>query len=342
MPGWPGAVQRRFDLTDMLIWHSWKAEQHNAMIASMDLRQLRHFRQIALLGSFSAASGALHIAQPALSRQMQTLEQDLGVKLFHRTGRGVLLTAAGTALLAESADLLDQADALGRRIRIFGDRLAGEATIGLSPTIGRLLVLPLATRVRREFPDLTLRIAEAYSGTLLEWLQGGRLDAAILYHTPSNRALHAERVAHEPLSIIGGTDVPAFPSGEEVPLTALEGRPLLLSTPSHGLRQMVDRQAAALGVTLDLLFEIDSLDATIALVRQGMALTILPESAVRREIEAGELLAWRIGRPSFERSLVIATAPQRPDAIGARELGALLRAAVLSASAACGWRLIDG
>ncbi|ATE63681.1 LysR family transcriptional regulator [Rhizorhabdus dicambivorans] len=307
----------------------------------MDLRQLRHFRQIALLGSFSAASGALRIAQPALSRQMQMLERELGVKLFHRTGRGVLLTAAGNALLAESADLLDRADRLGRTIRVFGDRLAGEATIGLSPTIGRMLVLPLAMRVQQDFPDLRLRIAEGFSGTLLEWLQGGRLDAAILYHAPSHRALHSELVAYEPLSIIGGTGDPAFPPGEEVPLAALAGRPLVLSTPSHGLRQMVDRHAAALGVSLDMLFEIDSLDATIALVRQGMALTILPESGVRAELDAGELLAWRIGAPNFERPLVIATAPQRPDAIGARELGALLRGSILSASAACGWRLIE-
>lgn len=305
----------------------------------MDLRELRHFRQIALLGSFSAASGALHIAQSALSRQMQGLERQLGVKLFHRTGRGVLLTAAGNALLAESVQLLDQADELNRRIRTFGNRLVGEATIGLSPTIGRLLVVPLATRVRHEFPDLTLRIAEGFSGTLLEWLQAGRLDAAILYHAPPNPALHSETVAVEPLSIIGGPVSPAFPIGEEVPLAALKGRPLILSTPSHGLRQMIERHAAGVGVELDLLFEIDSLDATIALVRQGMALTILPESAVRREMEAGELIAWRIGRPSLERPLVIATAPQRPGAIGTRELGALLRSAILSASEACGWRL---
>ncbi|WP_083276716.1 LysR family transcriptional regulator [Sphingobium phenoxybenzoativorans] len=301
-------------------------------ISAMDLRQLRHFRQIALSGSISAASGTLRIAQPALSRQMQMLEQELGVTLFHRTGRGVLLTAAGEALLTDSLTLIDEAEELGRRIRAFGGIPAGEATIGLSPTIGRLLTLPLATRVQRDFPNLKLRIAEGFSGTLLEWLQTGRLDAAILYHSPANSALRCEKVGQEPLSVIGSVVRPAFPPGDHVPISALKGHPLVLSTPAHGLRQMVERHAATADVKLDLLFEFDSLDATIALVKQGMALTILPESAVRAELDAGTLLAWPVGSPSLVRPLIIATAPQRPGAISARELSALLREAIMSAA----------
>jgi LysR family nitrogen assimilation transcriptional regulator len=305
----------------------------------MDLRQLRHFRQIAESGGFSAAGGVLHIAQPALSRQIHALEQELGTKLFHRTGRGILLTAAGQALLADATILLDDAERIARRIRGFGNRLAGEATIGLSPTMGRLLTLPLATKVRSDFPDLRLRIAEAFSGTLLEWLLAGRLDAAILYHMPANGAVRSETVAEEPLSVIGGPSMAVFPRGATVPITALIGRPVVLSTPSHGLRQMVDRHAAMVGTKLDLLFEFDSLDATIALAKQGMALTVLPESAVRPELAEGSLLAWRIGDPELVRPLIVATAAQRADAIGSRELARLLRGVIVATSSACGWRV---
>lgn len=308
----------------------------------MELRQLRYFRQIALSGSFSAASSLLHIAQPALSRQIHALERELGTQLFHRTGRGVLLTAAGQTLLHDCSLLLEEAELIGRRVRSFGNELAGEATIGLSPTIGRLLTLPLVTRVQADFPQLTLRIAEAFSGTLLEWLQNRRLDAAILYDAPANAGVQCDWIAEEPLSIIGGRTNAPFPTGDEVPISALVGKAIALPTPSHGLRKMVDRHAARSGVKLDVQFEFDSLYATIALVRQGMALTILPESAVQSELETGALLAWRIGKPKLVRPLMIATASQRADAIGVRELGNLLRSVIVSTASTYGWILRDG
>lgn len=304
----------------------------------MDFKQLRHFCKIAECGSLSIASGVLHVAQPALSKQMQALERELNCRLFHRTGRGVSLTAAGQTLFEEASKLLGDADQIRHRLRTFEDELVGEATIGLSPTIGRLLTLPLAQRVRDHHPRLTLRIAEAFSGTLFEWLQAGRIDAAILYHVPPVSSIRSEIIAEEPLSVIGSPIAPIFPLGFPVPISALEGQPLVLSTPSHGLRRMVEAHASAAGAKLKMLFEFDSLDATIALVKQGMALTILPESAVQPELASGALVAWRIGEPEAVRPLVIATAAQRPEAIGGRDLANLLREVILSASSAFGWR----
>jgi LysR family nitrogen assimilation transcriptional regulator len=298
----------------------------------MDLRQLHYFCQIAQSGSVSRASGVLHVAQPALSRQMQALEAELGTALFIRTGRGVLLTSAGRALLTEARQMLDEADRVSRHIRTFGTRISGEATIGLSPTIGRLLTLPLCQCVRSDYPGLTLRIAEAFSGTLLEWLQSGRIDAAILYHQPPAGGIRAEVVGHEPLSIIAGARFAPFPAGSVQPIAALAGQPLILPTPQHGLRRMVDDHAAMNGTKLDVMFEFDSLAATIAIVQQENVLTILPESAVQAELSAGTLQAWRIGKPALARPLVIATAAQRADAIGSTDIATLLRGVLLGDS----------
>lgn len=305
----------------------------------MDLRQLLHFKHIAESGSISAASSILHIAQPALSRQMRALEEELGAKLFFRTGRGVLLTPAGQALLTEASFLLEEADRINKQIRRLGTRLVGEATIGLSPTIGRLLTIPLARRVQADYPGLRLRIAEAFSGTLLEWLQAGRIDAAILYHMPTGGSIRSEVVAHEPLSVLGSGDAMPFPAGTPVPIAQLAGHPLVLPTPQHGLRKMIDDHAAAQGVTLDLLFEFDSLDATIALLRDGAALTILPESAVRSELAAGTLRSWRIGTPPLVRPLIIATATQRADSIGVQEVASLLRGIIQSNAQESDWKI---
>jgi LysR family nitrogen assimilation transcriptional regulator len=303
----------------------------------MDLKQLRYFNQVAECGSFSAAAGLLHIAQPALSRQIQALERELAVTLFHRTGRGILLTAAGRALQADAARLLADADRTRHRLREFGNTLVGEATVGLSPTVSRLLTLPLTLRQRADYPGLRLRIAEAFSGVLLEWLQTGRLDAAILYHVPSSGAVQSETVAKEPLAVIGNAIAPPFPSGTPVSLAMLGGHPMALSTPSHGLRQTVEQHAADAGITLDVQFELDSLDATIAVVKQGLACTILPPAVVRGEIADGALQAWPL-LPELARPLVLATAPQRPGAIAAQDLATLLRTAIREGAPACGWK----
>ncbi|WP_380871692.1 LysR family transcriptional regulator [Sphingomonas sp. DBB INV C78] len=305
----------------------------------MELRQLRYFRQIAESGSISAASAILRIAQPALSRQVRVLEHELGAQLFLRNGRGVSLTSTGRALFAEALQLLEEADRISRHIRSLGTRLTGEATIGLSPTIGRLLTLPLARRVQLDFPGLQLRIAEAFSGTLLEWLQAGRIDAAILYHRPASAIIRSELVAREPLSILGAVEDAPFPPGEIISMSQVAGRPLVLPTPSHGLRMMIEDHAATAGAVLNVMFEFDSLDATIALVRQGAALTILPESAVRQELALGQLRAWQIGDPPLFRPLIIATATQRPDAIGSREIAALLKETILTVAREGGWRV---
>jgi len=307
----------------------------------MDLKQLRYFRQIAESGSFSAAASLLRVAQPALSRQIQALERELGVTLCHRNGRGILLTAAGHALFADAVRLLSDADRTRNRMREFGNTLIGEATIGLSPTVSRLLTLPLILKLRSDYPGVRLRIAEAFSGVLLEWLQTGRLDAAILYHVPTGGAVLSETLAKEPLAVIGNAIAPPFPPRARVPMAMLSGQPMVLSTPSHGLRRTVEQHAGCADALLDVQFEFDSLDATIAVVQQGLACTILPPAVVRSEIAAGSLQAWPL-LPELARPLVLATGPQRPGAIAVQHLATLLRTAIGDACAACGWTMQEG
>lgn len=297
----------------------------------MDLRQLRYVCQIADSGSVSAASGILHVAQPALSRQVRALELELGVQLFYRTGRGVAPTPAGLAFVGEARQLLRDADRLAGRIRGFGERLVGEATIGLSPTMGRLLSLPLLRLVKADYPDLKLRISEAYSGTLLEWLQAGRIDAAVLYHDPAGTQIRAERVGREPLSVVSAGSLLPFPPDEPVSTTALSDHPMILPTPMHGLRRMIDAHALKAGIALQLMFELDSLESTIRLVQQGVALTILPMKAIQDELTAGTLRAWPIVSPPLVRDIIVATAAQRPDAISTRDIAALVHTAIKGA-----------
>ncbi len=305
----------------------------------MELWQLRYFLQIAASGSLSRASSILHVAQPALSRQIKALEAELGVTLLHRTGRGVGVTAAGQALGEGAETLIRAAGDLERTMQGFRSTMAGEAVIGLPPTIGRILALPLTRHVRSRFPRVNLRVTEGFSGTMLEWLETGRIDAAVLYGEPRGPAIRAEPVVEEDLSVVAPAPAQR-PCGAPIRLAELAGRPLILSTPHHALRRLVDARAAQAGVALTIGLEFDSLQATIDAVKAGMGWTILPAVTVQAEIERGELVVWPVVDPPLTRTLVVATAAQRADALTARELGRLLRDEMMALAPVAHWRVI--
>lgn len=304
----------------------------------MELRQLRYFLQVLESGGFSPASSVLHVAQPALSRQVKALEEELGVALLHRTGRGVRATVAGRALAEGARRLLDDAADLRKRVLGFRETLVGEATVGLPPTIGRVLGLPLIEHVRQHHPQINLCIAETFSGTMLEWLHSGRVDAAVLYSDPQVSSIHVDHVADEPLSVIGVPD--SLPSGcALIPASALAGRPLVVPTRHHGLRRVLERYAAEANLRLTVAAEIDSLHAIIAAVRGGMGWSVLPAVTVRDEIAAGTVASRLLADPPLFRPLLVATTVQRSDAVTARELGRLLKAQMESIAPEAGWLL---
>ncbi len=126
----------------------------------MNLKQLEYFVQVAELGSFSKAAVVLDIAQPALSRQVRSLETELHQQLFLRTGRGVTLTDAGKRLFDHSVAVLQLMAHAREDLGTSRDEPVGRVTIGLPPSMGRQLTLPLIDRFRKELPAARLAIVE--------------------------------------------------------------------------------------------------------------------------------------------------------------------------------------
>lgn len=308
----------------------------------MDLKQLRYVVQVAGSGSFSAASAVLNVAQPALSRQIQALEGQLGVQLFHRTGRGVLPTAAGQVLVEEARAILARVDEARRKLSAFRGGLAGGAIIGLPPTVGRVMTMVLTRYVREAHPLVNLQIVEGFSGTMVEWLRDGRIDLAILYDIAGLSTVQADPIVREGLCLV--SDPASAPDGVDgaVSFDVLATHPLVLPTLKHSLRKMVADGAHLCGVSLDIAFEIDSLQSMIDATRQGLGWTVLPRSAIRNELEAGGLHALPIVDPPLCRTLVTATAAQRGDAVLLHELSRLVREQMLAVAEVVGWRPLRG
>src|SRR3954471_24677434 len=136
----------------------------------MDLKQLEYFVHVAELGSFTRAASFLSIAQPALSRQVRSLEVELRQSLFERNGRGVTLTEAGSRLLAHGRGILQQVERARLDMEDHRGAATGRLVIALPPSVSRTLTSPLVAAFRARFPKATLSVVEGLSTYVLEWL----------------------------------------------------------------------------------------------------------------------------------------------------------------------------
>ncbi|MBS9403817.1 LysR family transcriptional regulator [Halomonas sp. TRM85114] len=148
----------------------------------MEFRQLSYFVAVVETGSISAASRRVHIAQPALTRQIRLLEEDFETRLFDRHARGMRLTVAGQALYEEACELLDRRTQLKARLAALGQGVVGKVSLGVTVThLWVPQVAGLLGRFRDRYPQVAFEIFPLLSGPQLERLQAGQLDAGILY-----------------------------------------------------------------------------------------------------------------------------------------------------------------
>lgn len=289
----------------------------------MDLRQLEIFRAVAASGSLSRAADVLHVPQPALSRQVKALETTLGTPLFVRTGRGMALTDAGHELMRQSAGVIAEVRRLHDSMRSFDGVPRGEVVVGCVPTVGERIAGPLAERVIRELPEVSLRLVEGYSGHLVNWMHRGDLDLAVIYRGDERPHVQIEDLGREPLLAVGATGWWPEENGE-VSFEHLASRPVSLPSTGHGLRSIIDSAARRTGVELDVVLQADSYRVLLDVVERGLAATVLPASAMVGR--AGRFSTARLVEPALERGLAIARPVGNAQTLAISAVHGLLRA----------------
>lgn len=271
----------------------------------MELRRLRYFVQVALEGSLGKASRALGVAQPALSRQIQMLEADLGVQLFQRGPKGMLLTEEGEYLKEALDHPLKQVDMALRNVRTYSARVETAFTLGLPPPLAQKFGGRLASRLLSELPNLKLRIVEDHSSRLAADLQRGLVDIAILIGvTPDDRVFRAE-VLNEALLLVGAADS-ALAGRNEVHFGDLHRYPLILPGVQAGLPTKLEKLAANTGAKINIACEIDSIELAKDMVRSANGYTILPPVAFLQE---PGLISARITDPILDQLVLYAIQP---------------------------------
>ncbi|MBS0532638.1 MAG: LysR family transcriptional regulator [Proteobacteria bacterium] len=286
----------------------------------MDIKQLKVFSTAASCGSFSRASVALSIAQPALSRYVKALETELGVKLFYRNGRGIILTEAGKMLEKHAKGILEQAARASSEIGALQTSPHGSVAIGMPPSVGAVLTVPLVEHYREQYPQIAMRVVEGFSGHVLEWLLTGKIDVAVLYNAPATSNVLSEPLLRDELVLLGAMKDPSKLPPGSVQAKVLAEIPMILPSRPHGLRVLIDQVFGKAGIKPNIIIEIDAMPSTLNLVEKGVGYTILSFSTVHHLVKAGRIKCFTIVRPQLTRQLLLATSSQRPMTVATRAL----------------------
>jgi LysR family nitrogen assimilation transcriptional regulator len=271
----------------------------------MELRSLAYFVRIAELGSITRAAAHLRLAQPALTRHVQRLEEELGVALFTRANRGVRLTEAGEKLLESAMRILRDVERTGDEIRAQEAHPSGRIILGITPTLCPVLVPELFARMREDYPRVELKVVHAGMVRLEEFVIDGRVDVALLSELSRSRLVVSTRLAQEEMVLVTkpGARTPGTVSGEE-----LQQMPLVLG---DGLRAAMDALLAGRGIELKVDTEVNDHETMRLMVQRGAAASVLPYSSVAKECERGLLEAHRLTDSGVFRTLALGVRASR-------------------------------
>ena len=263
----------------------------------MDFKQLMYFERVAELGSFTKASDALGVAQPALSRQVRALEVELHQTLLMRNGRGAVLTEAGELLLEHTRGILYQVERAKQAVSDVRGTLSGRVVLGMPPSVARSLAIPLLRAFKAELPHAQLRITEGLTRGMQAQLLDGVVDVALLYNATPAQApgIDAELLCQEALVLVQATNkatnkakLPSKTAGQadrfgkeaSIDLREIAHLPLLIPSRPNALRMQLEAELMKLGLAPRIALEVDGVSAILDLVADGTGSAVLARHAV--------------------------------------------------------------
>lgn len=308
----------------------------------MDLKQLEYFVRVAELGSFTRASIALDIAQPALSRQIRLLEVELRQNLLTRNGRGATPTDAGKLLLEHGRGILHQVALAREELGTARGALAGRVSIGLPPSLSKLITVPLTHAFRKELPHAQLTLTEGFSVLMYEGLRVGNLDMAVLYNPDKSPDLEMAMLHEEELVLISPNPAAGSKAGKknasvkkpaQVTLADVADLQLILPSRPNAFRILIEGEMMEIGRRPNVTLEVDGLNAILNLVKEGLGHAVLPRYTLSNFDNADPFLVRHIHSPRIQSRLELVWSSRRPTTETHKKALAVVRAVVASAIA---------
>jgi DNA-binding transcriptional LysR family regulator len=250
----------------------------------LNIRQLRAFVGVYEEGSFSKAAKRLNATQSGLSMQNQSLEAQIGLKLFDRSPRGVTPTFAGQRLYELAVGLLRRMEDVTAEIKVMAAGISGEIRVGLMPTFTRGVLAPALARFIEEFPNVQVSVVEAYSAVLTDGVAAGQLDFAIVPRAPHRDGIATRWLGTDRELLVrrAGSGV-----GHLASVRLKDLGPLKLVMPARGnaRRDAFDNYAEMHGLKVVSLLDMDAMIATLEFVANSDYMTILPETICAADID---------------------------------------------------------
>ncbi|GAA2181793.1 nitrogen assimilation transcriptional regulator NAC [Brooklawnia cerclae] len=301
----------------------------------METRKLHYFVQIVDAGSISRAADFLHLAQPALSQHIASLESEFGQRLLVRTRRGVSPTPEGLSLYRYAQGILRLERAAGIEIRKGSGGVSGYVSVGLgSFSCANEFGVVVLRKVQERYPNLVLHYADNLSVIFSQAIKMGLLDAAIIYDPGPIRGLRFEPIRTEDIYLVASPDLRVVePGATEITLDEVSALELFLPQPQHVLRQIIDRGFQAAGLELAVRAEINPPTGLHQVVKAGLGATCLPKSVAEELFSADEFQILPIVEPAMSATFALCTSVRQPMSDGAAAVIELIRAEIAEARA---------
>ncbi|MFZ6814848.1 LysR substrate-binding domain-containing protein [Undibacterium sp. Rencai35W] len=278
----------------------------------MELRQLRYFVAIVDHGSLSRAARVLHIVQPALTQQLQQLEEELGTLLLHRSAQGMQATDAGKLFYEHAQAILKQVSDAKSAVAQSTDKPTGTVALGIPQSASGALAFPLLKAVRAAYPDIVFQLTEELTGNLTEQLRSGRLNLAILFDDGQLGNFASKPLVEEELMYITRSDSQFACKRKSLTLEKALQATLILPSIQHGVRPRIEQVVRQQGKQIDHVIDITSIAILKSALMADMGATILPVSPLLAEIERGEMRASSISDVQLSRTVTLCASKNIP------------------------------
>jgi DNA-binding transcriptional LysR family regulator len=269
----------------------------------LSLRQIRAYLAVARTLSFTRAAAETNLSQPALTVQIRSLEEQLGIKLFDRNSRSVELTRLGRELVPVFQRLLREFDETVTGVHDIARHGVGSVRLGALPSFAAGILPDVIVRFRARFPRVALTIKDAIASRVMDLVLSEDVDLGVVGGEPIHADLDVIYRTEDRLNVI-------FPAGhplgrvKRIGVGELAAYPLILMDPATSVRATVDAALAASGHRVEAACEVTYMMTAVGMVRAGLGITILPASA--HEIRAEpDLVARAIDDPRFVRSIAV-------------------------------------
>lgn len=264
-------------------------------IYHMNLRDLQYLAAVAKHLHFGRAAESCHVSQPTLSMQLKKLEETLGVQLFERSNKQVMLTPVGAGIVDRARRILEEVEAMHELAQLHIDPLAGEVKLGLFPTLAPYLLPGLMPSMAQCLPKLSVLLVEDKTPELIHKLEAGEIDAALLAMPVPSDALVHTRLFDEPFMLAVSSSHP-LARRKSIVLEELKGETMLLLEDGHCMREQALSVCQAIGAGEAKHFRATSLETLRHMVAAGGRVTLMPKLAVE-ESEAVRYIPFKDPAP---------------------------------------------